>query len=80
MTDPTLDALHHLVCGAIEHVRHEVKTAQSSVRLLEKHTRNAIIAQYGEEHAWRGLAHQGTIKMHDALTVLIGSDPLRDPS
>lgn len=80
MTDRTLDALHHLLCGAIEHVRHEVVTAQSSVRLLEKHTRNAIIAQYGEEHAWRGLADDGTIKMHDALTVLIGADPLRDPA
>jgi hypothetical protein len=80
MTDRTLDALHHLLCGAIEHVRHEVETAKSSVRLLETHTRNRIIAQYGEDHAWRGLAHQGTLKMHDALTVLIGSDPLQDPA
>ena len=80
MTDPTLEALHHLLCGAIEHVRHDVETARSSIHLLEKHTRNAIIARYGEENAWRGLAHHGTLKMHDALTVLLGSDPLQDPS
>lgn len=76
--DPGRQALTILITNAICHVRREIPSAQAAVALLEKPARDSLIAIYGAERAWRGLACDHTIAIHDALTILLGHDPLAD--
>ena len=78
MTDLTQQALEHLIAGAIFHVRQDVASSKAAVHLLEKPARDSLLSLYGEARAWRGLADDSTLAMHDALRVLLGHDPLLD--
>ena len=77
-TDPNQRALSHLIASAIGHIRREVPSAKAAVLLLEKPARDSLITPYGEDRAWRGLACDHTIAIHDALHVLLGHDPMKD--
>lgn len=76
--DPHLNALTTLITNAVCHVRREVPEAKAAVALLEKPARDSLIAIYGADRAWRGLACDHTIAIHDALETLLGHDPIAD--
>lgn len=67
-----LHALHHLIAGAIHHVETEVPSLRASIHRLERASRERLIAIHGEDDAWRGLACDSTLLMHDSLLALLG--------
>ena len=68
--DEDLKLLTVFLAHSIEHIKSEIAHLNSSVRLMDKLSRERIIDSYGPGEEWRGLASVSFIGMVDAIIPL----------